>query len=305
MRVNANGDTTYFGDFVDAETDDPGDTLQAFLTFDSLATEVAEDLGITEDQRNVLFTHNCLYREQHIYDWYAERNYTEQPFMTERSQAFVDANPSITIDEPMNVNPEFVRQLPDTVYDNYKEWIEYCRLAEAFKPAGGYPDRYWYTDGNPDLPFGWPIRPSDGPDALLDLSYSTSSPLYATASTDGFPLGDLNWFPDKKQEWITGVENRVSHTPKKFQMLQNYPNPFNPTTTISYTLAKPAEVTLTISNLLGQQVRVLVNKKQVSGNYKVVWDGKDDLGKDVTSGVYFYSLKYGKEVTTRKMALVR
>ncbi|MBD3289060.1 hypothetical protein GF337_09670, partial [candidate division KSB1 bacterium] len=179
VRVNADGDTTYFGDFVDAETDDPGDTLQAFLTFDSLAVELLPELGITENERNVAFTHNCLYREQRFLDWYEEQHYTEQPFMTERSQAFADANPSITIDEPMNVNPEFVKQLPDSVYENYMEWIEFHRTAEAFKPPDAVtPDRYWYADGSRDLPFAWPIRPVDGPDAILDLSYSTTSPLY-------------------------------------------------------------------------------------------------------------------------------
>jgi len=309
LRVNAEGDTTYFGDFVDAETDEPGDTLQAFLTFDSLAEDYLTRLGITEDERNVLFTQNCLFREQHIYDWYEEKHYTEQPFMTDRSQAFVAANPGITIDDPMNVDPQFVKQLPDSVYIKYKDWINYNRLAEAFKPPGGPPDRYWYTDDNPDLPFAWPVRPSDGPDAVLDLSYSSGNQLY-TAAEKGYPLGDLNWFPELKEKWeqgidLTAIEDDGGNIATTFQVHQNYPNPFNPTTTIAYTLEKNQHITLAIYNVLGQKVKTLVDQKQKSGVHEVVWNGTNDVGKKVVSGVYFYRILTENKSVTKKMALLK
>lgn len=85
----------------------------------------------------------------------------------------------------------------------------------------------------------------------------------------------------------------------------NYPNPFNPETVIRYTLPEGADVRLAIYNILGQQVRELVNTAQVSGQYNVRWDGKDALGRPVSSGVYFYHLVARQNMATKKMVLVK
>ena len=99
--------------------------------------------------------------------------------------------------------------------------------------------------------------------------------------------------------------------PPVFQLFQNYPNPFNSSTVIWYFLPdvgyQPAEVEITIYNLLGKVVKTLVKKRQYPGEHKVRWDGKDDSGKEVASGIYFYRLKVsGLElVKPRKMVLLR
>lgn len=94
--------------------------------------------------------------------------------------------------------------------------------------------------------------------------------------------------------------------PKVFSLSQNYPNPFNPTTQISYVLPQTVEVNLKIFNVLGQMVRALLqNKQQTAGVYGVEWDGKDDLGKDVSSGVYIYRIEAGDFVKTHKMMLLK
>ncbi len=85
----------------------------------------------------------------------------------------------------------------------------------------------------------------------------------------------------------------------------NYPNPFNPETNISYSVSKPAKVTLTIYNLKGQKVRTLVNDYQQAKNYSVVWNGKDDNGRTVANGVYLYKLKVGKYTATKKMIMMK
>jgi len=97
-----------------------------------------------------------------------------------------------------------------------------------------------------------------------------------------------------------------NHTPERFNLMQNYPNPFNPTTTISYSLPQTSKVSLTIHNLLGQQVRSLVqNKTQSAGTYAVQWNGKDDSGKQVATGTYFYKIQAGDFVQRRKLVLLR
>jgi hypothetical protein len=93
--------------------------------------------------------------------------------------------------------------------------------------------------------------------------------------------------------------------PREFNLSQNYPNPFNPTTTIKYELPQQADVKLEIFDMLGRQVRTLVNRSHQAGYYIINWDGRDEQGQMVASGVFFYQLRAGSFVQTRKMALVR
>jgi len=90
-----------------------------------------------------------------------------------------------------------------------------------------------------------------------------------------------------------------------FMLSQNYPNPFNPTTTIKYTIPSsyqngPKTVLLKVYDVLGKEIKTLVNEKQNSGNYKVTYDAKD-----LPSGVYFYKLQSGNFSSTEKMILLR
>ncbi len=118
----------------------------------------------------------------------------------------------------------------------------------------------------------------------LDCSYETSLPEY-TAGTQGFPLGDLNWFPDKKAEWlVTGVETISGNVPVKYSLEQNYPNPFNPSTMIRFSLPQANKVSLVVYNLLGQKVATLVDKELTAGTHEV-----DFNAANLSSGVYFYS----------------
>ncbi len=93
--------------------------------------------------------------------------------------------------------------------------------------------------------------------------------------------------------------------PESISLEQNYPNPFNPETVIKYQLPQNGQVELTVFNLLGQQVRQLVSAVKRAGAHEVRWDGLDDFGESVTSGVYIYRLKAGEFSRTRKMILLR
>jgi len=90
-----------------------------------------------------------------------------------------------------------------------------------------------------------------------------------------------------------------------FSLDQNYPNPFNPSTTISYRLADQRDVTLTVFNILGQVVKSLVHDVQPSGSYTVRWDGTNDRGTPVSSGMYIYRLRAGSFVQSKKMMLLK
>jgi hypothetical protein len=93
--------------------------------------------------------------------------------------------------------------------------------------------------------------------------------------------------------------------PLSFELLQNYPNPFNPETVIEYQTKLDGPVELAVYNLSGEKVRVLVNEIHPAGNYKTRWNGTDDSGNRVSSGMYFYRLKSGNFVLSKKMVLLQ
>lgn len=104
---------------------------------------------------------------------------------------------------------------------------------------------------------------------------------------------------------ITSVETGEPFVPAGFHLAQNYPNPFNPSTTINYKLENTSEVNIQVYNMLGQVVRNLVQADKPPGSYSVVWNGKDDFGKGVASGNYYYQLKVGEFLSTKKMLLLK
>jgi len=99
--------------------------------------------------------------------------------------------------------------------------------------------------------------------------------------------------------------NAGDMVPEEFKLGQNHPNPFNPTTGISYGLPEATNVRLEVFNVLGQQVRTLVNEYQSAGNYTVNWDGLNNNGSSVASGIYFYRLTTDKEHATKKMMMLK
>ncbi len=92
--------------------------------------------------------------------------------------------------------------------------------------------------------------------------------------------------------------------PDAFGLSQNFPNPFNPETQISYSLPQDAHVTLTIFNIVGQKVKTLVDELQDAGYKTIHWDGKNDSGNEVSSGIYFYRIQAGDYSQTKRMVLL-
>ena len=97
----------------------------------------------------------------------------------------------------------------------------------------------------------------------------------------------------------------VKQAPSGYRLQQNSPNPFNPSTTITYQLPASGDVTLAIYNLTGQKVRTLIDQHAESGHHTAVWDGQDETGHRVSSGVYVYRLRAGDYVETRRMTLLK
>ena len=113
----------------------------------------------------------------------------------------------------------------------------------------------------------------------------------------------LNWFD--LDVTITGTDDEDLLVPAEFSLEQNYPNPFNPSTVISFSLKEDADINLIIYSLLGNKVATVYSGRAGSGRHEIEWNGKNDSGSAVASGIYLYRLEVGLNSLTRKMVLLK
>jgi len=133
--------------------------------------------------------------------------------------------------------------------------------------------------------------------------YHTSA-LY-TSGNGTFGYGAFSIISTLNTTNPTSVENKRNEIISDFKLLGNYPNPFNPETTIKYQLPEPSFVRLVIYNIQGQEIKTLVNEKKSSGYHSVRWNGTNNPGIKVNSGVYLYHLQAGKFSDVKKMLLLK
>jgi hypothetical protein len=122
-----------------------------------------------------------------------------------------------------------------------------------------------------------PVGPADGPTCVLLAGFWTGG----------------------------GALTDAGDAPPVFGLMQNYPNPFNPVTTIRYSTPGAGHVDLTVYDVSGRRVRSLVRGDQPAGAHSIVWDGRNDGGRQVAAGVYFYRLAAGRSSSVRKMVVLR
>jgi|GEM_PF-5571835 len=101
------------------------------------------------------------------------------------------------------------------------------------------------------------------------------------------------------------VSEGEAPTPKRFALLGNYPNPFNATTLVKFELTRPSMAELSVYNILGQKVRTLIQEQMTSGSKQVIWDGTDDKGRQLATGIYFYRLVTVEGRQTGKMTMLK
>jgi flagellar hook assembly protein FlgD len=92
---------------------------------------------------------------------------------------------------------------------------------------------------------------------------------------------------------------------RNFKLKQNFPNPFNPVTTLQYDLPENANVNITIYDMMGRQVKTLVNGSQNAGYKSIQWNATNNAGQPVSAGLYLYTIKAGKYRQTKKMVLLK
>jgi len=154
-------------------------------------------------------------------------------------------------------------------------------------------------------------------DFFLVVQWTASSPGQPGIGADGalpdgrsfFYTGAGGWKNWVFNDWMLRASYAVSkaeeNRPLPFSLEQNFPNPFNPSTEIRFRLGQPAAVELAVHNVLGQKIRTLVLGNIPGGEHSVVWDGRDEGGRTLSSGVYFYRLRWENRVLTRRMVLIK
>ena len=137
---------------------------------------------------------------------------------------------------------------------------------------------------------------------------------YGSQSDDDVAYGR---YPDSSATWqlmdpTPGATNTQELSlndniviPSQYTLHQNYPNPFNPITTLRYDLPENSLVNITIYDMLGRQVKTLINQTQGAGYKSAIWDATDEYGKPVSAGIYLYQIQAGKYNSTKKMVLLK
>ncbi len=204
-------------------------------------------------------------------------------------------------EEPIQLVPSIAQVMYD--YTANPNWIDYTQATGSgedifYSYNQGYGCGIKFDAGNYKTVFyPWMV------DMILD-SVAVDTSWTGKVNEDAYTLIQdlLNWFGVDKGE--TGVESNTV-APKQYELAQNYPNPFNPETSIRFTLPVNGNVDIDIFNSVGQKIRTLVSDKMTAGSHQVVWDGRNDTGHKVSSGIYFYRLKTDKFNKTKKMIMVK
>ena len=153
---------------------------------------------------------------------------------------------------------------------------------------------------NNNVPVGIAVKVLRGgnytyPGAFAMSSHRFDTPPFVTTDHMGFRVVIREQL-DAKIETIL---------PERFTLHQNYPNPFNPVTALRYDLPKNSLVTIIIYDMLGRDVKTLINQTQDAGYRSVIWDATNDYGKPVSAGIYLYQIQAGEYISTKKMVLLK
>jgi hypothetical protein len=157
-------------------------------------------------------------------------------------------------------------------------------------------DSLTYDDKSP-----WPEE-ADGDGSSLELVDANSD----NALAENWKASQGHGTPGRENSVSTGIEKPANERiPVDYFLSQNHPNPFNPTTTIHFQIPKPEHVTITVYDILGHQVKELINDDYTPGDHQINWDGTNQLGQAVASGLYIYKINAGNFVQCKKMLMMK
>ena len=207
------------------------------------------------------------------YDHVLKNNLSYKSFgFGSKEIAYIDSSLSIVENNSFN--------LPITITEDDFESLDMNLLEAPRQPDGSLPD----------IDFMRPVQGSDIIDAGVDIGFEF---------LENAP--DLGAFEISSSTDV----GKLDALPKELRLYSSYPNPFNLKTTIRYALRKPGNLDIAIYNFKGQKVRTLIQQYQSPGEYSIVWNGENEFGESVASGIYFYSIHAAESIQTKKMLLMK
>lgn len=281
-----------------------------------------------ENERVLLLAHNDNFVSQEIKDWWAQAaidfdtvDYQVADY-AKGDNGFLNSRADSMIREDNTNHPKF---LWDDQYSIRTENPNFPNYTSDFTEMIKWSRTAWGQQGLGEL--NWAKHPENDPKIpmaadLLTFEYDNST--LQTAAYQGYPVGDLNWFPTQKAAWdadpdketyesilaminngtwsfTTSIEdNKVFPTSSGVQLDQNYPNPFRSSTRISFTIPESGQVTIKVINLLGQQVGELINKHLGAGTHEVIFNADE-----FPSGTLFYQMEYSGTRLTRQLFIMK
>ncbi|MDR3625291.1 MAG: T9SS type A sorting domain-containing protein [Ignavibacteriaceae bacterium] len=287
------------------------------IDLDTLTKSTASDFGVdtsksnwrtlAEAKRTIEVKNNVYFTPAALSSYLTAWNDTAtvdkivlSPWMNNRTtKMFADKTtwPGLVESGNQNVDPGYGSSILDVLYSGKGDGMGLLDYIKAIRTNVTTTDWWGYqltqVGSSENWVPTWPLPES------ADMQYSNSA--LKTAGTDGKAIGDPGWFTNG----FTGVTKTTVTVPGTFSLSNAYPNPFNPTTNIKFAVAKSENITLVVFNLLGQKVKTLVNGMMKVGDYTATWDGKDEFGKSVASGIYFYRFESQSFTSTKKMILMK
>ncbi|MCK4799083.1 MAG: T9SS type A sorting domain-containing protein, partial [Spirochaetes bacterium] len=147
-------------------------------------------------------------------------------------------------------------------------------------------------------------------DAIVSYFDTTATPIGDQVTIAAFTETPIDgWGVDISHAGVlnltTAIEKDKEFVANKFELGNNYPNPFNPTTSFTFSVPAKSNIQLNVYNAIGQKITTLVNKEMSSGKYTATWNGTNNVGAKVSSGLYFYELKADNFSSVKKMLLIK
>lgn len=255
----------------------------SFFSLDTSGVDVLAKIGITEMEKNVELANNTYFSPQAYKDYWATVDGVYTPtWMNARTQSMFDNYPGLVATNNIEMDPGFT----DTDMESWvvDEVINFCKKLRKGQNASTNRN-YDEHVGADLLQFNWPL-----PESLV-----YSNPNMLTGGHDGLPVGDLNWFPEKRALY-TGVDNVVIQ--KDIFISKVFPNPTTGLATIEFELKKSTDVEIVLYSINGHKIQTVTNKTLSKGIHKIELNLTER-----SSGLYFYTLKTGNVLETKKIIL--
>ena len=263
---------------------DPDLQQYSIINIATIPSDLLTYFDIAEEDRKYTVANNGFFYEDDVITYLNGYSLDPAPFMNNRTQGMFDDDsmyPNLAVSNTMVEEPDFVNDGNGEGMASMIQWMKNKRDVVANTQWG------WDSDGDKFL-VEWPL--------VEDFAYSNETLM--TGAEGGFPVGDLNWWPEKKAEW-DGSSSATNNVKSKIGAISVDPNPAKSYLTIDYTLTEKSEVTILIYNLAGAQIHTLYKGTQTSGDHSIDWS----ITKSTPNGIYLVRISDGNHSSTRKVVV--